>query len=222
MWIHVFPVWPPPSWISEWYGRVLPLAIETSLSSPNKKPDFFSHITYGLFTTDVLPYIAYFRWISQIKVANMTSCLLRSRDVKVMKLMLSCRELVVHKIIKNFCYTVMLHRKECSGGFPPICNTRVNRGYYFCCPHNLHLFYPQDVFFSVWIPDCDSLSFPIQYWPWKDMVLPYDITLHDDVISACWRLMHYDVKISGARIRTHDLWIRKRVCPQYSWPKTYS
>jgi len=26
------------------------------------------------------------------------------------------------------------------------------------------------------------------------------------------RLMHYDVKTSGARIRTHDLWIRKRVC----------
>jgi len=24
--------------------------------------------------------------------------------------------------------------------------------------------------------------------------------------------MHYDVKINGARIRTHDLWIRKRVC----------
>jgi len=24
--------------------------------------------------------------------------------------------------------------------------------------------------------------------------------------------MHYDVKISGARIPTHDLWIRKRVC----------
>jgi len=32
------------------------------------------------------------------------------------------------------------------------------------------------------------------------------------VISACWRLIHYDVKISGALIRTHDLWIRKRVC----------
>jgi len=32
------------------------------------------------------------------------------------------------------------------------------------------------------------------------------------VISACWRLMHHDVKISGSRIRTHDLWIRKRVC----------
>jgi len=28
----------------------------------------------------------------------------------------------------------------------------------------------------------------------------------------CWRLMHHDVKISGARIWTHDLWIRKRVC----------
>jgi len=32
------------------------------------------------------------------------------------------------------------------------------------------------------------------------------------VISACWRLMHHDVKISGAQIRTHDLWIRKWVC----------
>jgi len=32
------------------------------------------------------------------------------------------------------------------------------------------------------------------------------------VISACRRLMHYDVKISGARIRIHDLWIRTRVC----------
>jgi len=32
------------------------------------------------------------------------------------------------------------------------------------------------------------------------------------VISACWRLMHHDVKISGTRLRTHDLWIRKRVC----------
>jgi len=30
--------------------------------------------------------------------------------------------------------------------------------------------------------------------------------------SVCWRLMHYDVKISGARIRTHELWIRKRMC----------
>jgi len=29
--------------------------------------------------------------------------------------------------------------------------------------------------------------------------------------------MQYDVKISGARIRTHDLWIRKRMCyPLYN------
>jgi len=34
------------------------------------------------------------------------------------------------------------------------------------------------------------------------------------VISACGRLMHYVVNISGALIRTHDLWIRKRVCYQ--------
>jgi len=27
------------------------------------------------------------------------------------------------------------------------------------------------------------------------------------VFSACWRLMHHDVKINGARIRAHDLWI---------------
>jgi len=32
------------------------------------------------------------------------------------------------------------------------------------------------------------------------------------VISAYWRLMFYDVKMSGVRIRTHDLWIWKRVC----------
>jgi len=32
------------------------------------------------------------------------------------------------------------------------------------------------------------------------------------VISAGWKLIHYDVKISSARIRTHDLWMQKRVC----------
>jgi len=32
------------------------------------------------------------------------------------------------------------------------------------------------------------------------------------VISAWWWLMPYDVTISGARIRTYDLWVRKRVC----------
>jgi len=32
------------------------------------------------------------------------------------------------------------------------------------------------------------------------------------LISVCGRLMHFDVKIRDARIRTHDLWIRKQVC----------
>ena len=32
------------------------------------------------------------------------------------------------------------------------------------------------------------------------------------VISACWRLMHYDVKNGGVRDRTHVLWIRQRAC----------
>jgi len=47
------------------------------------------------------------------------------------------------------------------------------------------------------------------------------------VISACWRLMGYDVKISGARIWTHDLWIRKRACypmhyiDPYKWYKYF-
>jgi len=35
---------------------------------------------------------AYFTLILQTKVANMTSCLLRSRDAKEMQLTLSCRE----------------------------------------------------------------------------------------------------------------------------------
>jgi len=34
--------------------------------------------------------------------------------------------------------------------------------------------------------------------------------------------MHYGVKINGAWIRTHDLWVRKRVCypPQHSASRT--
>jgi len=45
--------------------------------------------------------IAYFRWISPIKVANMMSCLLKSRNAKVMKLMLSCREFIC-ALIESF------------------------------------------------------------------------------------------------------------------------
>jgi len=53
----------------------------------------FTHITHIRVVYYVLPYY-FFRWISPIKIANMTSCLLRSRDVKVMKSMLSCREFI--------------------------------------------------------------------------------------------------------------------------------
>jgi len=44
------------------------------------------------------------------------------------------------------------------------------------------------------------------------------------VISACWRLMRYDVKISGAPNRTHDLWTREWVCYplHHSAPQTRS
>jgi len=48
-----------------------------------------------------------------------------------------------------------------------------------------------------WTSTVDKLNRPVSTSP---------------VIKACSRLIHYDVKISSARIRTHDLWIRKRVC----------
>jgi len=131
MWIHVFLVWPPPSLLCEWYQRMLPLT-KTSLSSPNTNLThkvIYSAISRisGLFTTCY--YIAYFRWMSPIKVANMTSYLLRSRDVKVMKSMLSCRELTCAQRHEKFMsylfrqksYTV----KSVLEVFPPICNTRV-------------------------------------------------------------------------------------------------
>jgi len=50
----------------------------------------------------------------------------------------------------------------------------------------------------------------LTYWDLKSR--PVSTT---PVIPACWRLIQYDVKISGARNRTCDLWIRKRVCYIY-------
>jgi len=95
----------------------------------------FSHITYIRVVYCVLPYIAYFRWISTIKVANMTSCLLRSRDVKVMKLMLSCREFICAQRHKKFLLYLFRQKsytaKSARGVFPPICNIRVNYYYIF-------------------------------------------------------------------------------------------
>jgi len=92
---------------------------------------FYSAISRisGLFTKCY--HIAYFRWISPIKVANMTSCLLRLRDVKVMKLMLSCREFICaqsHKKILSYLYRQKSYTaKSALGVFPPICNIRVNK-----------------------------------------------------------------------------------------------
>jgi len=55
----------------------------------------------------------------------------------------------------------------------------------------------------------------LPYTTKKKLILKFELNRPvstSPVISACWRLMHHDVKISGARIRTHDTWIRKRVC----------
>jgi len=124
----------PPSWNSVWYRRVLPLT-KTSLSSSNKKPDIQRYFIqpYHVYQGCLLycHHIDYFRWISPIKVTNMTSCLLRSRDVKVTKSMLSFREFICaqsHKKISVISLqTKKLHSKECSGSISPICNIRVKR-----------------------------------------------------------------------------------------------
>jgi len=84
---------------------------------------FYSAISRisGLFFTCY--HIAYFRGSSPIKVANMTLCLLRSRDVKVMKSMLSCREFICAQSHKNF--YLISSDKKCTqqrvlwGYFPP-------------------------------------------------------------------------------------------------------
>jgi len=77
----------------------------------------------GLFTTCY--HIAYFRWISPIKIANMTSRLLRSRDVKVMNSMLSCREFICAQSHNKF-LSYLFRLKCCTAKsalgvlFPPI------------------------------------------------------------------------------------------------------
>jgi len=133
MWINVFPVWPPPSWISEWYRRVLPLTkdfLEFTQQKTWHTTLFYLAISRisGLFATCY--HIAYFRWISPIKIANMTSCLLRSRDVKVMKSMLACREFICAQSQKKFLSYLFRQKsytaKSALGVFPPICNIRVN------------------------------------------------------------------------------------------------
>jgi len=82
---------------------------------------FYSAISRisGLFTTCYN--IAYFRWISPIKVANMTSCLLRSRDVKAMKSMLSCREFICAQSHKKCLSRLKSYTaKSAQGYFPEV------------------------------------------------------------------------------------------------------
>jgi len=56
--------------------------------------------------------IVYFRRISPIKVANMTSCLLRSREAKVMKSMLSCGEFICAQSHKNYNLSYLFRQKH--------------------------------------------------------------------------------------------------------------
>jgi len=91
---------------------------------------FYSAISRisGLFT--MCYHIAYFRWFSPIKVANMTSCLLRSRDVKVMKSMLFCREFICAQSHKTFLTYLSRQKsytaKSAVGVFPPFATYGLN------------------------------------------------------------------------------------------------
>jgi len=132
MWIHVFPVWPPPSCISEWYWRALPLT--KTLSSPNKKPYIQRYF--------IQPYHAY------------QGCFLRATillnyildEFHQSKLIIWCHAYCGHVMLKswNRCCPVenlfvhsqkiflsYLFRQKVTqqrvlwGYFSPICNTRV-------------------------------------------------------------------------------------------------
>jgi len=107
---------------------------KTSLRSPNKNIIYnvilFSHITHTSVVSYVLPYLLLILdEFHQSKYAYMTSCLLRSRDAIVVKSMLSCRDLFVHKVIQNFCH-IYLDKKVTQQRMlweyiSPICNRRV-------------------------------------------------------------------------------------------------
>jgi len=67
---------------------------------------------------------------------------------------------------------------------------------------------------------CYSICLPLRVASWvnysagNELNRPVSST---PVISACWRLLHYDVEVRGACIWTHDLWIQKGVCyPHYT------
>jgi len=126
MWIHVFPVWPLPSWISEWYRHVLPLT-KTSLSSPNRKPNIKRYF--------IQPYYVYHGCLLRATILLILdefhqSKLLIWRHAYWGHVMLSSwnrscpvQNLFVHKVIKMSVISLQtkkLHNKECAGGiFPP-------------------------------------------------------------------------------------------------------
>jgi len=91
----------------------------------------FSHITYIMVVYYTCYHIAYFGWLSPIKVATLTSCLLRSRDAMVIKLMLSCREFICAQSPITFLSYLFRQKsytaQSALGVFSPICNTRVKR-----------------------------------------------------------------------------------------------
>jgi len=131
LWIHVFPVWPPPSWISEWYRRVLPLT-KTSLSSPNTKQHttlFYSakyHVYQGcLLRATILLIIDEFH-LSKLLIwrhAFWGHVMLRSWN--------QCcpvENSFVYKVIKHFCHISSdknVTQQRVLWGIPPICNTRI-------------------------------------------------------------------------------------------------
>ena len=133
MWMPVFPVQPPPSWISERYQRVLPFS-KTSLSSSNNKTQ---HMT--LFCSAIARISKFF-----IKCYTILLILDEFRHSKLLiwrhaywgHVMLKSwnwcypvENLSVHKVIKMSMISLKTKKfpsKECSGGIPPpICNIRV-------------------------------------------------------------------------------------------------
>jgi len=107
LWINVFPVWPPPSWLSEWYRRVLPLT-KTSLSSPNKKPDIQRsyiqpyHVYQGcLLRATILLILDEFHQSKLLIWRHAYWCHVISRS---WNRCCPVENLFVHKVITNFCH----------------------------------------------------------------------------------------------------------------------
>jgi len=130
MWKHVFPFWLPPSWISEWYRRMLSLT-KTSLSSLHKRPDIQRYF--------IQPYNVYQGCLLRATILLILDEFHKSKlliwrhaywgHVMLRSLNRCCPvdNVFVHKVIKYFCQIFSdkkLHSKECSGGIPPLFATQ--------------------------------------------------------------------------------------------------